>query len=93
MFNDFFISRPVIDVPVDAGDDAVGVTVSAKALRIDTRVGLIIFGLAGGVIVVFAAIVIGGLVNGMIGVGVDMLTELGFIDTLVTLEDSLGFCC
>ena len=82
MFNDFFISRPVIDVPVDAVDDAVGVTVSAKALRIDTRVGL--------VIVVFAAIVIGGLVNGMVGVGVDMFTELGFIDTL---EDSLGFCC
>ena len=93
VFNDCLSSRPVIDVPVDAGDDEVGVTVSAKTFRIDTRVGLVIFGLAGGVIVVFAAIVIGGLVNGMIGVGVDMLTELGFIDTRVTLEDSLGFCC
>ena len=93
MLNDFFSSRPVIGVPVDAGDDAVGVTVSAKPLIIVTRVGLVILGLAGGVIVLFAAIVIGGLVNGMIGVGVDILTELGFIDTRVTLEDSLGFCC
>ena len=79
----------MIEVPVDAGDDGVVVTVSAKTLRIDTRVGLAILGLAGGFIVLFVGIVIGGLVDGMIGVAVDMLAELESIDMRVSLEDSL----
>jgi hypothetical protein len=35
IFNDLLSSRPVINVPVDAGDDGVVVTMSVKALRID----------------------------------------------------------
>ena len=77
-----FSSRPVIDVPADAGDDAVVVVArTVKKLRIDTRTGLAIVGLIGGlglcriggIIVRFTAV---GLASGMIGVGVDMLTEV-----------------
>ena len=51
-------SEPLIDMTVDAGDDGVVVTVSAKALRVDTRADLVIVG--------FAAVMIRGLVGGMI---------------------------
>ena len=54
MFKEFLCSRPVIDVPVDEGDDAAVVTESAKTLRTGARSGL--------VVVAFAAVVIRGLV-------------------------------
>ena len=78
-FNNFFSSRPVIDVPVDGNNDEVVVTASVKTLCIDTRSGLLIVGLAGGFIVLFAGVVIDGLADGMIGVGVDMLAEFGIV--------------
>ena len=46
-FNDDVSSRPVIDVPVDAGGDGVVVPESAKTLRIGTRSDLLIVGLSG----------------------------------------------
>ena len=109
MFSDLFSSRPVIDVPVDAGDDGVVVTESVKALCIDARAGLVIVDLAGGYNVLFAAVVIDELVGGMIGFvsdsGVDVLAgvdikmvaaamvDLEFIPMRLSLEDSLRFCC
>ena len=83
MFNDFLFSRPVIDVPVDLGDDGVVVSMSAKTLRIDARSDLVIVGLAGCFVVLFAVVVIRGLFGRMIGVGVDMLTELGGVVVVV----------
>ena len=71
MFNEFCSSRPVIDVPVDAGDDEVVVTVSARTLRINVRSDL--------AIVVLAWVVINGFVGGMIDVGVDILAELDIV--------------
>ena len=77
MFKDFLCSGPVIDVPVDAGDDEVVVTVSVvKALRTDARTDLL-------VIVVFSAVaVMRGSVGGMVCVG--MLTELGIVMVVAT---------
>ena len=64
----------MIDVPDDAGDDAVVVTASAKTLRIIARSDLVVIvDLAGGYNVLFAAVVIDGLVGGMIDF--NMLTE------------------
>ena len=57
--NDFFVSRSIIDVPVDAGDDGVVVTVSDKTVGTDVRSDL--------VIAVLAWVVINGLVGAMIG--------------------------
>ena len=79
MFNDFLCSRPVIDVPVDAGDDEVVVIMSAKALRIDARVGLLVVGLAVGFVVLLAGEVKDRLVGGIIGVDADMLAELAIV--------------
>ena len=69
MFNDLLSARAVMHVPVDAGDDGVVVTVSAKVTRTDARTDV--------VIVLLAGVLIGGLVGGM--VGVDMLAELGIV--------------
>ena len=74
MFHDAISSRPVLDMPVDAGDDGVVVTESAKTLRIGT---LVIADLAEGFVIVFAVLVINALISGMIGVG--MLYELGVV--------------
>ena len=78
-FNNFFSSRPVIDVPVDGDNDEVVVTMSAKKLCMVARSDLVILGLAGGFIVLFAGVVIDGLADGMIDVGVDMLAEFGIV--------------
>ena len=72
MFNGFCSSSfPVIDVPVDAGDDEVLVTVSIKTLRINVRSVL--------AVVVLAWAMISGLADGMIGVRVDISTELDIV--------------
>ena len=55
-----------MQVPVDAGDDGVVVTVLAKVLRFDARTDV--------VFVLLVEAVMRGSVGGMIGV--DMLTEL-----------------
>ena len=79
MFNSFLSSLPVTEVPVDEGGDVVVGTMSANALRIDTRCDVAIVSLAGRCRVLLAARVIDGLVGGMIGVCVDMLTELDIV--------------
>ena len=66
MFNDLLSARTVMHVPVDAGDDGVLVTVSAKVLRFDARTNV--------VFVLLVGVVMRESVGGMIGV--DMLTEL-----------------
>ena len=73
MFSDFCSSRPVIAVPVDAGDDGVVVTRSIKTLRIGVRSGLVILGLA--------RVVIPVLVGEMIGV--IMLAEFDIVVAVV----------
>ena len=105
MLNDFFISRPIIDVPVDAGDDEVVVTVPAKTVGTDVRAGLwtgiamdidVTIVTRVGMVVVLIADTITGFVPGIdvdVLAGVDAKTDLKFIDTRVSLEDSLGFCC
>ena len=81
--NDSFSSRPVVNVPVDAGDDAVVVTVSVvKALRIDARAGL--------VIIVLDEAVIRGLVDEKIGVV--MLVKLDIV-VIIAATDVLRFRC
>ena len=77
MRNDFFSSRPVIGVPVDAGDDAVVDTKSATTLRFGTWTVLVIADLAEGLIILFVAFGINGLIGAMIDV--DMLDELGVV--------------
>ena len=84
----YFLCSP-IDVPVDAGGDGVDVTESAKPLRIDTRAGVAIVGLAGGL----------GLRSGLrVGLaGADVMLAAAildpeFIDTRVSLEDALRCC-
>ena len=79
-----------MDVPVDAGDDAVVVTVSSKALRIDARAGL--------VIVVLDEAVIRELVDEKIGVV--MLVEFDIVVVIaativlrVLVTVVLSFCC
>ena len=73
--------RPMIGVTVGAGDDGVAVTVSATTLRFDRRSDLVI--VAGGFIVLFADLVIAGLVGGIIGVDVDILNELYIVVVFV----------
>ena len=63
----------MIDVPDDAGDDVVVVTVSATTLRIDLRCGVVIVGLVGGSI---------ALSDGLVGVRV--LTDL-LVNTIIDL--------
>ena len=60
-------------MPVDAGDDGVVVTVSAKVLCTDARTDV--------VIVLLAGVVIGGLVV----IGVDMLAEVGIVIVVRTV--------
>ena len=100
MFNDLLSSRLVVNVlPVDAGGDGLVVTMLAKALRIDARFDLVIVGLAGAFIVLLTRRVIDGLVGEVIGVGVDMLTELVMVvvaAAAIALEvfvTVLSFCC
>ena len=69
MFNVFCSSRPVTDVPVDAGADGSVVVTSAKTLRINVRSALVM---------------INGLAGGMIGVRVDILTELDIVVVVAT---------
>ena len=90
MFSDFCSSRPVIAVPVDAGDDGVVVTRSIKTLRIGVRSGLVILGLA--------RVVIPVLVGEMIGVV--MLVEFDIVVVIaativlrVLVTDVLHFRC
>ena len=40
-------SRPMTDVPVDVGEDAVVITMSVETLRIDTSIGLVVDVLTG----------------------------------------------
>ena len=86
MFNNFFSSRPVIDVPVDMEGDGVVVTISAKTLCMVARSDLLIVGLAGGFIVLFAGVVIDGLADGMIDVGVDMLAGFGIVVVVAAIS-------
>ena len=61
-----------------------------EASIIDTRPGLVIVLLAGGLINPLAGMLIGGLVSGMVGIGADVLTEVCMIVVVVvviTLED------
>ena len=86
--NDFFVSRSIIDVPVDAGDDGVVVTVSDKTVGTDVRSDL--------VIAVLAWVVINGLVGAMIGVGVGMLADLDIVAVVaatIALEVSVTVSC
>ena len=71
MFKGLLCSRVVIDVSFDAGDAGVVATMSTKALCTGARSDL--------VMIMLALVVINGLVGGMIGVGFDMLTELGIV--------------
>ena len=64
-------------MPVDAGDGGADVTESAKELRVDARFDWVVAGAVGGSMVLFTRLVIGGLVGEVIGVGVDILAELG----------------
>ena len=73
-FNGLLSSRPVIDVPVDGGYDEVVVIASTETLRIDARSDLVTAGMDGGSIVIFATVVIDGLLGGMICI--DMLLNL-----------------
>ena len=75
----------MIDVPVEAGDDGVVATASAKTSRIDSRCGLMIVGPAGAFIVPFAGVMIEGSVGGMFGVDVDMLAELCMVAAAIDL--------
>ena len=79
MFNGFLSSLPVIDVPVDEGNNGVVVTASVKALRIGARSNWVIVGLAGGCMVLLTRLVMDGLVCEVIGVGVDILAELRIV--------------
>ena len=105
MFDDFVSSRSTFDmVVVDKGDDGVVVIMSAKALRIDARVGLLVVGLAVGFIVLLAGEVKDRWVGGIIGVDVDMLVDNENINGLAVLttpsettlpapwEESIPFC-
>ena len=96
MLNGFSSSRPVIDVPDDAGDDVVVATVSVRTLRIDSRCGVVIVGLVGGSIVLSD-----GLVGRMFGVSVEMLAvfmvaaaiDLGFFVTVSCVGDVWDGVC
>ena len=79
MLNNIFISRLTFDVPVDAGDDGVVIFMSVNVFIVDTRSDVAIVGLAGDSIALLAGEVIDGLLGGMIGVGVGMLTEFGIV--------------
>jgi len=94
MLNDCLCSRPVIDVPVDAGDDEVVATVSAKTLRTGARSdSVMLVGLAGGLIVIFTDVGVDVLVGVNANMLVATITDMEFIGTRVSLEDSLSFCC
>ena len=82
MFKDLFSSWPAIDVPVDAGDDEVAVTMSVTRLRIDARSDLVIVNLVGGFIIVLAKVMVDGMISDMIGVGVDVLAEFNIVVSL-----------
>ena len=72
--------RAVMDVLLDAGDDRLVVITSVKALCIDLRDDLVIFRMTGGFVL---------LLGGMIGVGMDMVTELGIavvVSAVIALE-------
>ena len=92
VFNEFLNSRPMIDVPVDGGDDGVAVTVSVTALLTSNRDVLMILGLEG--------VVSAGSVGAIIGADVDVLTEFDIAVVIagaialerVSLEDPLSFC-
>ena len=83
----------MIDVLLDAGDDRLVVITSVKALCINLRDDSVISRMAGGFVVLLGGVVIDRFVGGMIGVGVDMMTDMELIDMRVSLEDSLCFCC
>ena len=89
MFKDFFSAWPVIDVPLDAGGNAVDVTESVKALRIGTRAGVAIVGLAGGLRLGFRV----GVAGAGAGAGAGAMTDPEFIDTRVLLDGPLRCCC
>ena len=79
MFNEFLSSLSTIDVTVDAGDDGVVIFMSVNVFIVDTRSDVAIVGLAGGSIALLAGEVIDGLLGGMFGVDVGMLTEFGIV--------------
>ena len=83
----------MIDVPVEAGDDGVVATASAKTSRIDSRCGLMIVGPAGAFIVPFAGVMIEGSVGGMFGVDVDMLAELRMVAAAIDLGVFVTVSC
>ena len=93
IFTDFMSDRAVMDVLLDAGDDRLVVSMSDKALWIDLRDDLVISRMTGGFVVLLGRVVIDRFVGGMIGVGVDMVTDMKLIDMRVSSEDSLSFCC
>ena len=85
----------MIDVPVDAGGDGVIDTMSSKTLCIDTRSDLVIVSLAAESIVLAAGVVIDGLVRGIIGVGVGILTESDIVPNIaevIAVAVASGFC-
>ena len=89
MFKDFFSSWSVIDVPVDAGGEAVDVTESVKTLRIDTRADLVIVGLAGGLGLGFRV----GLAGAGAGAGAGAMPDPEFVDARVSLDGPLRCRC
>ena len=91
MFKDFFSAWPVIDVPLDAGGDAVDATESVNALRIDTRAGVAIVGLAGGLGLRLGFRV--GLAGAGAGAGAGAMPDLEFVDTRVSLDGPLRCRC
>ena len=80
MVSGFAISRPVLDVALDAGDDGVAGTVPAKATCIDVRSD-VAMALSGSVTT-----------NGtMAGIGAAMLEELDVVATVVHVICSEAF--
>ena len=84
----------MINLLVDAGDDAVVVAMS----------DLVIVDLAGELIAIFDKVMVDGLIGGIMGIGVDMLGEFGiivvaamtdpeFIDTRLSLVEDALRCC
>ena len=95
MFNDLLSVRAVMDVPVDAGDDGVVVTVSVKTLSTDARTEVVIVLLAGLVSVRLVVIVVDIVVRAVIAfelfLAVSCMVDVRVMP--ISLDGSLRFCC